>query len=352
MKKIDEIKNDALILLDTNILLLPYKTDSENLNAIKDVYNQLISRDQLYVPAHSIREFLKNRPNKLSEIVEALNKKSSTSFQYVDSYPVLTNLEEYSQLTALGNELKVQIKAYQQKIRAIINTMQNWTWDDPVSLVYKELFVDRILDDSNINFNNLEQDLEKRNLLSQPPGFKDKGKELNASGDLIIWKELLNCATEKNKDVIFVSADEKNDWWHQSNKEGLYPRFELVDEFRRVTNGKSFHILSLSKLLKIFDASTNVIQSVEETENKIAEEISNIEKEYNDYLNYRRCLNIPKNHKIEVVDDGRKVKNRLDTDIYLIYEFNVDDILINKYRLYDSTHMDPPFNRELYAENI
>ena len=69
-------------------------------------------------------------------------------------------------------------------------------------------------------------------------------------------------------------------------------------------------------------------------------------------MNYRRCLNIPKNHKIEVVDDGRKVKNRLDTDIYLIYEFNVDDILINKYRLYDSTHMDPPFNRELYAENI
>ena len=175
LKKIDEIKNDALILLDTNILLLPYKTDSENLNAIKDVYNQLISRDQLYVPAHSIREFLKNRPNKLSEIVEALNKKSSTSFQYVDSYPVLTNLEEYSQLTELGNELKVQIKAYQQKIRAIINTMQNWTWDDPVSLVYKELFVDRILDDSN-------RSLAKVNLRASNSPFQ----QLNSFLDQIV----------------------------------------------------------------------------------------------------------------------------------------------------------------------
>ncbi|SUU24462.1 PIN domain-containing protein [Acinetobacter haemolyticus] len=351
LKKIDEIKNDALILLDTNILLLPYKTNSESLNAIRQVYSQLISTDQLYVPAHTIREFLKNRPDKLSEIVEALNKKSSSSFQYVDNYPVLTNLEEYSELAALGVELKARIKEYQDKIRSIMSTIQSWTWDDSVSLVYKELFVDRILD-GNIEMSDLERELEKRNTLSQPPGFKDKGKDLNASGDLIIWKEILKCAQEKGKDVIFISADEKNDWWHKSNKEGLYPRFELIDEFRRVTAGKSFHIISLSKLLKIFDASANVIQSVEETENNIADETSNIEKEYNDYLNYRRYLNIPKNHKIEVVDDGRNTKNRLDTDIYIIYEYDAEGGVIRKYKLYDSTHMDPPFNRELYAENI
>ncbi|SUU03065.1 PIN-like domain-containing protein [Acinetobacter haemolyticus] len=80
LKKIDEIKNDALILLDTNILLLPYKTNSESLNAIRQVYSQLISTDQLYVPAHTIREFLKNRPDKLSEIVEALNKNHLQAF--------------------------------------------------------------------------------------------------------------------------------------------------------------------------------------------------------------------------------------------------------------------------------
>ncbi|SUU03061.1 Uncharacterised protein [Acinetobacter haemolyticus] len=222
-----------------------------------------------------------------------------------------------------------------------MSTIQSWTWDDSVSLVYKELFVDRILD-GNIEMSDLERELEKRNTLSQPPGFKDKGKDLNASGDLIIWKEILKCAQEKGKDVIFISADEKNDWWHKSNKEGLYPRFELIDEFRRVTAGKSFHIISLSKLLKIFDASANVIQSVEETENNIADETSNIEKEYNDYLNYRRYLNIPKNHKIEVVDDGRNTKNRLDTDIYIIYEYDAEGGVIRKYKLYDSTHMDPP----------
>ena len=148
--------------------------------------------------------------------------------------------------------------------------------------------------------------------------------------------------------LIFISADEKSDWWHQSNKEGLYPRFELVDEFRRETNGKSFHILSLSKLLQIFNASSAVIDSVAATENQLSSEL----KVYDDWLEYRKYLNIPKNHKIEVVDDGRNTKNRLDTDIYIIYEYDAEGGVISKYKLYDSTHIDPPFNRELYAENI
>lgn len=345
-KKIDEIKNEALIVLDTNILLLPYKTNSESFNAIKQVYSQLISTNQLYIPSHAIREFLKNRPNKLSEIVEALNKKSSTSFQYVENYPVLTNLDEYEQLIGLGSALKVQIKEYQDKIRSIISTMQNWTWNDPVSTVYKELFVDRILDDSHIDFTQLESELEKRNTLSLPPGFKDKGKDLNASGDLIIWKEILKCAQEKDKHLIFISADEKSDWWHQSNKEGLYPRFELVDEFRRETNGKSFHILSLSKLLQIFNASSAVIDSVAATENQLSSEL----KVYDDWLEYRKYLNIPKEHRITCDHKSWKQKHRLDTDTYLIKEYNLDNELINTYELYDSTNMDPPFNRELYAK--
>lgn len=145
--------------------------------------------------------------------------------------------------------------------------------------------------------------------------------------------------------LIFISADEKNDWWHQSNKEGLYPRFELVDEFRRETNGQSFHIFSLSKLLQIFNASSTVIDSVAATENQLSNEL----KVYDDLLEYRKHLNIPKEHRITCEHESWKQKHRLDTDTYIIHEYNSDDILINIYELYDSTHMDPPFNREIYG---
>lgn len=352
LKKIDEVAVDSLILLDANVLLLPYKTSSESFEAIKKVYGQLIEENRLYIPAQSIREFLKNRPNKLSEIVEALNKKSSSSFQYVESYPVLTNLGEYSELLQMGGELKEKIKEYQNKIREIMRTIQNWTWDDPVSLVYRELFIKNILDDKYIDKNELKQDLEKRNMLSQPPGFKDKGKDVNASGDLIIWKEILHLATQMEKNVLFISSDEKNDWWHQSGGNNLYPRFELVDEFRAKTKGKAFHILSLSKLLKLFEAEEEIVKSVEESENKISEDINLSLESFSDYPDYRRYLKIPNEHKIICTHQSWKQKQRLDTDTYIIGEIDIHGNLINTYELYDSTHMDPPFNRELYAIKV
>ena len=61
---------------------------------------------------------------------------------------------------------------------------------------------------------------------------------------------------------MFVSGDNKADWWHKSDKKGIYPRFELVDEFREKTGGKSFHILSLSQLLSSLDAPEEIITAI------------------------------------------------------------------------------------------
>ena len=47
-----------------------------------------------------------------------------------------------------------------------------------------------------------------------------------------------------------------------------------------------------------------------------------------------------------------KQKQRMDTDTYIIGEIDINGNLINTYELYDSTHMDPPFSRELYAVKV
>ena len=39
-RTLDEIKNDAIIILDTNVLLLPYTARSESFKAIKKVYRK------------------------------------------------------------------------------------------------------------------------------------------------------------------------------------------------------------------------------------------------------------------------------------------------------------------------
>jgi hypothetical protein len=74
----------------------------------------------------------------------------------------------------------------------------------------------------------------------------------------------------KKKNLIFVSGDEKNDWWYQSNKQRLYPRIELVGEYQQQSGGKSFHIVSLSTFLDLFKVDVEVVSEVKKEEKSVS----------------------------------------------------------------------------------
>lgn len=360
LRNILEIKDDALVVLDANVLLLPFTTNVKNISAIESVYSKLCDNNQIFLPSQAVREYLDNRATKISDINEALDKKSNQSFNYVGKQPLLESLSEFRELTELEQELKTIVKKYQDKIRATMKSMHAWGWNDPVSSMYHKILADRVLDDSHIDHDKLNKDLEFRNENNIPPGYKDKAKSLNKAGDLMIWYEILDLAITNNKDLIFVSVDEKPDWWHQSGKSPLYPRFELVDEFREKTGGRSFHIVSLSKLLEIFDTAHDVVESVRNTEEK-AKEISfqsyNQEGKNNDPsydLNdeYRLHLNIPPENGIISFDMGSETIKRYNIKRHLVSEFNADGNIIENYYVFDRVSIFPPFERKIYSEKV
>ncbi len=121
-----------------------------------------------------------------------------------------------------------------------------------------------MLDEKSIA--DIRNDLATRQAHSIPPGYKDASKPDSGIGDLLIWRTILDVGEKLNVDVIFVSSDEKADWWHQSDKQALYPRHELVDEFRRHSKGKSLHILRFSDFLRLFGASKEVVEEVRQEE--------------------------------------------------------------------------------------
>ncbi|MBP59434.1 MULTISPECIES: PIN domain-containing protein [Idiomarina] len=282
LQSIEDIKNECLFVVDTNILLLPFTTGVKSLTAIKSVYENLVANDRLFLPAQVVREFLDNRAQKLSEMKESLQKKLNQSYQYVGAHPLLSELPEFKALEEQEVNLKEQISKYNEEIKKTIGVIQSWGWDDPVSQMYHEVLSDRVLDDSFIKNEEIAKDLERRNTLSIPPGYKDKEKEENQAGDLLIWHEILNLAEKKGSHLVFVTGDEKQDWWHQSGRKALYPRFELVDEYRERSKGKSFHMVSLSSLLKLFDAEEEVIEAVKSSESTLTfatkhSQLSNVE---------------------------------------------------------------------------
>ena len=268
LHSIEDIKNECLFVVDTNILLLPFATGVKSLTAIKTVYESLVADNRLFLPAQVVREFLDNRSQKLSDMNESLQKKLNQTYQYVGIHPLLSELTEFKALENEEEKLKVQIRKYNQEIKKTISVIQGWGWDDPVSQMYHKVLRGRVLDDDHIKTEEIARELERRNALNIPPGYKDKGKEENQAGDLLIWYEILKLAEEKNLHLVFVTGDEKPDWWHQSGKKPLYPRFELVDEYREKSKGKSFHMVSLSSLLKLFNAEEEVIEAVRSLESQ------------------------------------------------------------------------------------
>lgn len=264
IKPIEDIMEDCMFVVDTNVLLLPYTTTSSGFEEIRKAFSKLIAKNQLLIPAQVAREFAKNRPEKIKTLFQQLNViKSKLHKPATGQYPLLESLVEYKEAMELEKQIQDIQNKYSKKINEILEQIKNWRWNDPVSLVYKELFKPEFIKELGMDEDEIIKDLARRNKYSIPPGFNDKTKEDFGVGDLIIWLTILKIGKESDKDIIFISGDEKNDWFYRSENQSLYPRFELITEFKNNTNQKTLHIIKLSQLLNILGATKEAVNEVE-----------------------------------------------------------------------------------------
>jgi len=63
-------------------------------------------------------------------------------------------------------------------------------------------------------------------------------------------------------------------------------------------------------------------------------------------------LQIPKDHKLIQTDSKWKQKRGVDTDTYWYDELDQQGNIINKYIVYDSTSMHPPFSRTITFDKV
>ena len=266
---IEQIKGDCLIVLDTNVLLLPYQVGANSLNEIGTVYKNLSQDDRIYIPVQVLREFASNRGTKLSESYQNLltfKSKLLNNINYkLEKNLLLENLQEYAELKVIEKEIKETHKQYIDKIDTLIAHAKCFAWNDPVSMLYSEVFNKNIVD-LNLSDEFVESDLANRNEHNIPPGYKDKGKPDVGIGDFLIWHSILQIGKELKRHVIFVTHDSKADWWQRGAGQPLFPRYELVDEFRRMSDGKTFQMSNFSDFLSIFNVDQQVIKEVKNEE--------------------------------------------------------------------------------------
>ena len=266
-RTLEQSKDTASIVLDTNPLLVPFGAGAQTLQQVEATYRKLLGEGRLFIPAQVAREFARNRATKLAELYQKLLRIRSGLQRFQQgNYPLLETLPEYVQLRELEKQLDELSGKYKQSLGAVIDLVASWEWNDPVSLLYGRLFSPEIIIDSAKPLEEIRQEHVRRFRNKIPPGYKDSAKEDEGVGDLLIWLAILDFGKSHQKSVIFVSGEEKADWWYRSEGQQLYPRYELTDEFRRASEGQSFHIIKFSRLLELFGASNQVVAEVREKE--------------------------------------------------------------------------------------
>ena len=262
LPSLKSIKDDCIYVLDTNALLVPFSTGSQSLDEISKIFTILKNNGKLKIPDQVAREFADNRPRKIDEMFNALsNKRNGLNEHSIGSYPLLEGIDCYNKALELEKELAALTRKYRDAIGDVVDTVKNWTWDDPVSTIYRKIFTPEVIQCLETEEEKIKSALTYRYMHKIPPGYKDDGKEDSGIGDFLIWLTILEIGKTK-KHVVFVSGDVKPDWYHKSNKQALYPRFELISEFREASDKHSFHIIRLSELLTLMGAKDEVVSEV------------------------------------------------------------------------------------------
>ena len=263
----------ATFVFDTNVLLNLYrysaKTRESLLHALEDL------KDRIWIPHHVAEEFMKDRYKVISEYNSAFEEIKKASQEFVDKC-----IEKF------------RLNPNDAEIIEINNAITEWrTYFEEQNPRVQDFSADFILErilslfdgkagegfDSD-EISNIEKEGKERYANQIPPGYKDANKQKagsdNVYGDLIIWKELLRFARSNEKDIIFITGDQKEDWWNTFKGKTIGPRVELRREFYKETRNRRFHMYTMKQFLLVFSETKG-----ERVDDSIIDEIGKVAKE-------------------------------------------------------------------------
>ncbi|WP_405964161.1 PIN-like domain-containing protein [Streptomyces sp. NBC_00723] len=254
---------DALIVLDTNVLLSLYEYTAESREEVLTALGQVSER--LWMPYQVGLEFvrgrrsvLESRKRVLTDASKSVNAKLTAARKAIIEAKdtVRAQLQKYARVPAeidaldqLVSEAAVDehLSAYRDVFKAHLGMLRNGHDLTPVNVDTADPILPRVADlygdrighqpDDQLLQQRLDEAVAFRFPNQIPPGFADfdKGTPLMAAGDFLIWEEVIERAAllpEGSRRVLFVSNDVKEDWYDISNgKQRPWPA--LLDEIHR-----------------------------------------------------------------------------------------------------------------------
>lgn len=243
-REFQDFLNNAIIIFDTNVLLHLYLFSSQTLKQVFSMLSDI--KDQLWMPHKVGEEFYHNRAGQ----IEFLKTQANAIFDDLDH-----NLQKSYRNFCFYEELEKGITELKNKIKRVVETHKKQYDKDEIADKLEDLF------EGNVGKKYSPEkctELEKQyceNMKNNKncPGGEDSKKTVNFAGDYIIWNQIIDEAKRVNKNVIFVTDDQKKDWWQMVSKQPVAPQPRLLTEFKERTGEKNIRIYSLDGFITLYN---------------------------------------------------------------------------------------------------
>jgi len=251
---------NCLFVFDANALLNMYRYSRETVEIYFKVLARLKKNHQLWIPYQVGYEFYENRISVISEneksydkilvVLEKTKKEIKTNYK---NHPFLD-------LKKINEEVKQGLSSAEKTIKKAQKNHPKWLENDEVLEKINELFKG----DIGENYDTTKLDEIKKEGIGRydkkiPPGFKDDKKdESKKFGDLILWYQIIDKATESKKPIVFISGDVKEDWWLEKDGKRLMPLPQLKKEMYDKAN-VDFHIYTADRFLELSETDEDKI---------------------------------------------------------------------------------------------
>ncbi len=283
-----KVMQTGLVVLDTNVLLSLYRYNDKARQDLLDVLEQL--GRHLWIPHQVVKEFwgarmsaLYDRERRAERVRTDIQKSFEQIRVQLRNWASSVSLDDEQLAAMLGviNGCADEIEEGVLTVAAVETERSHWldTNQDPVVTRLEAILQGRVGEPfSEDEDKDVRKEAARRVEHKIPPGYKDAEKDQkkgvdagDSAGDYFVWEQLLREAERRKCDVLFVTADVKDDWWRRRSEQLLGPRAELVDELRARSGGR-LCMLQPHEFLRTANESFNLnldpesVASVERTD--------------------------------------------------------------------------------------
>ena len=278
-EELQRLWDEATFSFDANVLLNLYRVDKETTEDYFKIFRAL--GDRIFLPHEAAHQFFRNRRRVIRTEQNSFSEAKKRVRDWVGRRTGFDNLKQQLRGGDIGQIIEDEIESvfedredYEGEVEAVkddlieriedleerftpTGTTRANAEEDRILGELMDIFAGKTGSELDGNIEDLKDKAQERYEKEKPPGYEDyNGEEELSRGeceDFLIWKQLMEFAERDGEDVVFITGDEKYDWWEKADEHNLVrPSHELLREFRRET-GQVFWMLTIENMIDTVD---------------------------------------------------------------------------------------------------